>query len=120
MDANIIIRKKQKWQPVPINQSYGITALHTIEAKVGKWDDVLKQAFLNKWFASESYVMLPIVKPSEQNIIRANSQGIGVLALTGNKKHIRQYSKAQKNSIPTSYASWLFNEWIGRKLSINA
>lgn len=118
-DANVITRKNKKWQPLPIKQTYGIVALHTIEAKVGKWDNVLKQAFLNKWFASESYVMLPIVRPSESNLTRADSQGIGVFTLTFDKKHIRKYAKAEKGTLPTSYASWLFNEWLGRKLAIN-
>lgn len=116
LDANVITRKNRRWHPISIKHTYAITALHTIEAKVGNWDKVLKQAFLNKWFSSESYVMLPIVKPSEQNFMRAHSQGIGIFALSNDRKHIRKFVKADKNSLPTSYASWLFNEWIGRKL----
>lgn len=116
LDADVIIRKDCMWQPLPLKQTYGILALHTIEAKFNKWDSVLKQAFLNKWFASESYVMLPIVTPSEQNHLRANSQGIGIFSLTEDRKHIRKYTKAEKLSLPASYASWLFNEWIGRRI----
>lgn len=117
LDANVIVRKSQTWQPLSIKQTYGITAIRTIEAKLGKWDRVLKQAFLNKWFASESYVMLPVVAPSEENHFKANSKGIGIFSLTKDRKHIRRYAKAERMSLPTCYASWLFNEWIGRRIA---
>lgn len=116
LDANLIRRNSQKWVPISLRKAYGIKSLHAIEAKIGKWDSVLNQAFLNKWFASESSVLMPVVTPSKQNQVRAAKQGVGIYTVAGNHKKILQFAPAEKGNIPTCYASWFFNEWIGRKL----
>lgn len=117
LDSNLVGRRDKKWIPIPLREAYGITALQAIEAKVGKWDDVLNQAFLNKWFASESYVLLPVITPSKRNQTRAALQGIGIYTLANNRARVKCFLNASKGALPTSYASWLFNEWIGRKIS---
>lgn len=116
IDANLVDRRCKKWVPIPLREAYGITSLQAIEAKVDKWSSVLNQAFINKWFASESYVLLPVIKPSKRNQDRASQQGIGIYTLADNRTKIKRFLNAPRGHLPTSYMSWLFNEWIGRKI----
>lgn len=117
LDAKLVTRHNKKWGPIPLHKAYGITSLQAIEAKVSDWDCVLNQAFLNKWFASESYILLPIITPSKRNQSRASSQGIGIYTMSNNRHKIKRYFAAPKGKNPTSYVSWLFNEWIGRRIT---
>lgn len=116
MDASLVRRTKQHWLPRPMSNSYGINNIKTIEAKISDWHGVISQANMNRWFSSESCVLSPVSKPSEKVINAARSNGIGVYAMpSGGQAKIVQKPE-RFSGVPVSYASWLFNEWIGRKI----
>lgn len=117
-DANLIIRKDKKWQ-LRNREALKLNRIEAVEAKIDKWEEVFQQALLNKNFASESYVLSKVVStPRENTIMRFNNFGIGlyVKCSTG----FRTVTKAIKASIPVSFTSIIFNEWIGRALQTGA
>ena len=119
MDASLVRRSRQQWLPKPLNDSYGIRCIKTIEAKISNWRGVLGQAHVNRWFSSESCVLSPVSKPSEHIISKAREKGIGIYSMpSGTRAKIIQKPE-RLNGLPVSYASWLFNEWIGRQLFRN-
>ena len=114
LDAGLITRTKTKWKAEAFNHIFGLRSIIAVEAKIKNWTDAFQQSQLDLWFASESYVLSPVEKPSQSIIERSEKTGIGVFLLNG--KHSRRYRGARKCSIPSSYGSWMFNEWIGRYL----
>jgi len=114
LDANMITRFKGKWQPRSRKAVFGIRSIMAVEAKMKNWLDAFHQGQLNQWFASESYVLSPVEKPQASVLDRSRKTGVGILLLNGTR--VRCLRKAEKVKIPASYGSWLFNEWIGRRL----
>lgn len=116
-DADLIDRDKVSrcWMARPLTETFGISRLVAVEAKVCNNEDVLEQASRNRWFASESWALSP-VSPRKEFLCRVRKAGIGMVAATG-RRSFRQYVKPHKFDLPSSYVSWQFNEWIGRKLS---
>lgn len=117
LDAGLLVRRSKKWQAKRLNQFFGIKKLIAVEAKINNWADVFNQARLNQWFASESYILSPITQPTEKNLIRSEMFGVGIYASSG--RTIRKVRRSSVNSMPSCYASLLFNEWIGRQLTLN-
>lgn len=111
-DAELIGRQKGKWVSKSLKEIYSIQRLKSVEAKIGQLSTVLKQADANRWFASESYALSPTKRPQKATIERFKHYGIGLCTLNDGK--IIEFNKAEKQKLPTSYMSWMFNEWIGR------
>ncbi len=112
LNAEMVTQAREKWMPRPLRSVFGIKTIVAIEAKIKNWSDAFQQAQLDQWFASETYVLSPIEKPSQSVLERSQRTGVGVLVLNG--KHVRRLKNANKWSLPASYGSWMFNEWIGR------
>jgi hypothetical protein len=107
--AKLVSNSRQFWKAKPLNQIFAIRRLIAIEAKIGAWRKGLQQAIQNSWFASESYLLL-INRPREPELIdRARKLGIGLA--TNDVPLSKSLVAARKERIPSSYASWLFNEW---------
>jgi len=115
LDANMITRSRARWVPRPLKSVFGLRAIVAVEAKIKNWSDAFRQGELNRWFASESYVLSPINKPTRSVSERSLRTGVGILLLNGSR--VRRFQSAQKSCIPASYGSWMFNEWIGRCLN---
>ncbi len=81
-----------------------------IEAKVRDWRKALQQAAANRWFASHSYVLLPLRRSYRLVLEEATALGVGVLAYRGSRLDV--LLKASVQPIPQSFGSWLFNEWV--------
>jgi hypothetical protein len=108
-DAQIVEVRSDGLYRKPLGETFAIKRLVAIEAKVKDWSKGLEQAFQNTWFASESYLLLGVL-PQQSNLAKcAKKLGIGVL----HKQHSlnNPYLKSNVGTLPTSYASWLFNEW---------
>lgn len=114
LDSGVIKRSKGKWKAEPFKHIFGLRSIIAVEAKIKNWTGAFQQSQLDLWFASESYVLSPVEKPNQSIIERSETTGIGVFLLNG--KHARRYRGARKISLPSSYGSWMFNEWIGRYL----
>jgi hypothetical protein len=110
--AGMIRRVSGDWLSRSIDDIFAVRRLIAIEAKVTAWRCGLDQAFLNTWFASESYLLLPHLPQSEDLRKEADRYGVGVTVpdrpLAGSGVLPR------RQRIPLSYASWLFNEWAWR------
>jgi len=100
-----------RWSTRTRSRLFAARRIIAIEAKVGEWDAALRQAFLNTWFASESYVLVPRIPRTGRLLDEANLLGIGVWASAEKKARL---PSSLRNPLPCSYASWLFNEWAWR------
>ena len=98
----------------PLDEIFGVRALIAVEAKIRDWRQVLVQSRVNRWFASESYVLIPTPTPSLLAV--AKDYGVGVLSVSnvGVKLHSPM---AAVSGLPTSYGSWVFNEHV-RNLTV--
>ena len=117
LDAELIERRSNQWQAKPFNKTFGVKKLIAIEAKMNNWTNVFNQALLNQWFASESYVLSPVLQPTEKNINRSEMIGVGIYV--SRSQVFKKVRPSSVNPVPSCYASLLFNEWIGRRLSLN-
>lgn len=85
-----------------------------IEAKIKDWHSGLRQAAANTWFASHSYVLLPETVVSDSARSTAERLGIGIMTYDGSRTRIPL--RARRQAIPSSYGSWLVNEWTVHSL----
>jgi hypothetical protein len=112
LEASETIRlQNNRWNIAPLDDCFAVRKIVSIEAKVGAWKSVLDQALANQWFASESCVLIPDSLYSEDRRKEAGRWGIGVWVQGESKPE--QRSEPNLTSQPLSYASWLFNHWIG-------
>lgn len=111
--ANLIFTSRTGVKCKPIKEIFAPKKIIAVEAKISNWNNVLNQAFLNQWFSSESYILFPGKKFKNEFLAQSKEKNIGILLENGSK--FKNF-KPKKNSIPTSYGSWLINEWLGRQL----
>ena len=113
-DANLIIRKNKKWH-LKNKEAVRVNKIEAVEAKINKWEEVFQQAIINKNFASESYALSKVAStPREATVKKLNSFGIGLYIKS--RVGFQTMAEAWKSSIPVSFNSIFFNEWIGRAL----
>lgn len=108
-EAGVAKPYRDRWRLKPIREIFAVQQLIAVEAKVSEWKAGLDQAWLNTWFASDSYLLLPHIPRRSQVLERAKHIGVGVCT---DKEQVMAPTCRPK--LPASYASWLFNEWIGR------
>jgi len=106
-NAEMIRLVGSSWTPYALRRSFAASKIIAIEAKIGRWTEVLNQALLNTWFASKSYVLVPN-PPSKQQLFAAHRLGLGVCLLDG---HEVLEVAGESRRLPRSYASWILNEW---------
>jgi hypothetical protein len=105
--AEMVRLRNSEWEPRSLSRIFAVKAIIAIEAKISEWRAAVQQAFLNRWFASSSYVLVPHI-PQRSNLLNhASSRGVGVLSL----ENAEQKVPVSSSMPPRSYASWLFNEW---------
>ena len=114
LDCKMIRRYAKQWTPYSIEKRYAIKNIVAYEAKMSNWQSAFRQAEMNKWFASESFVVSPVKQPTQRIVNKSIKIGVGIYSY--NKGEAECISQAQRFDLPSCYASWLFNEWIGRKL----
>lgn len=100
----------EHWVPMPLSEMFAATQIIAIEAKMTQWHIAIEQAFLNTWFASASYVLVPQIPKREYLLKKADAAGISICTQEIELSDIL----TEKISQPRSYASWLFNEWSWR------
>lgn len=109
-EAGMIRRKGESWIPYSLRRSFAASKIIAIEAKIGRWSDVMNQAVLNTWFASKSYVLVS-TPPSEAQLDSAQRWGIGVCSISDADVH---EVESDVSHLPRSYASWVLNDWAWR------
>lgn len=108
--ARIARKVGKAWRTYSLSTAFSATKIIAIEAKVGKWSDVLRQARLNMWFASKSYVLVPR-RPGQAKLKEASRVGVGVCSMGDDT--VRDLEAAPA-ALPKSYASWLLCELAWR------
>lgn len=110
--ARMIYRKAGRWHAKKLERIFAVRQIVAFEAKMSAHSDALLQASRNRWFASHSYIIVPKKPRDSWPIRKANQFGIGVWSLHSNNWVCQVPSVIE--TIPRSYASWLFNEWVWR------
>lgn len=110
--ADLVFRASHTWRPRSVDDSFAVDRLVAIEAKVKNWRTGLKQAARNRWFASESYLLLDVFPSSDDLVQEAKALDVGLLDLEGHLSEPIKPPTAKK--LPGSYASWLINDWAWR------
>ena len=114
IDAKLVTRQANQWVISDLESIFGVKQIIAVEAKIADTTTVVNQARANMWYASESYILSSIPKPSNDLLASLQLYGVGIISLQKNK--FNQIQPPAKLNIPSSYLSWIFNEWIGRKL----
>ena len=108
-EACVVKSKRDLWVLNPIREIFAVRQLIAVEAKVSDWRTGLDQAWLNTWFASDSYLLLPYIPRGSKVLDVAKDMGVGVCTDKG-----EVITPTCRPKLPASHASWLFNEWVGR------
>jgi hypothetical protein len=116
LSARLIRHSGKRWIPCSLRNTYAVSSIKAIEAKIKNWKDAFQQAEMNRWFASESYILTPVSNPSSKIIELLKTSGVGLYTVADGSSP-KCLTRAKKTRLPVCYASWLFNEWIGRYLS---
>lgn len=108
-----VVKISRRWVHCrSLRDIFAVSRIIAIEAKISDWRKGLGQAFLNTWFASESFLLLPHLPARSQVMAEAQRVGIGVVDAT--QRLAAPHLAAPRDRLPRSYASWLFNEWAWR------
>lgn len=118
LDAELIEWRDGNWKCVSLEKVFGIKRLVAIEAKMSNWQSAFRQAALNGWFASETYVLLPVQRPTAKVLQRAETIDVGVYLC--NDSGVREVQRPRNSTpLPACYVSWFFNEWLGRNMNLH-
>ncbi|EHF1094954.1 hypothetical protein J0S19_001609, partial [Enterococcus faecalis] len=115
IDCEMVFRSKEQWKPRRLDSYFGIKQLIAVEAKISDIKSVYSQTLMNTWFASESYALTISKKPHDQTKDMFYEKGLGLYTKSDK---FRKIIPAKKMSLPTSYISLQFNEWIGKSLNL--
>jgi hypothetical protein len=106
--ADLVLQAGKSWRARPLSSIFAAVAIVAIEAKMSDWGTALQQAFLNTWFASNSYVLVPGSRVKDKLSATASAQGLGILNTDS------RLSFKRSRMLPRSYVSWQLNEWAWR------
>jgi hypothetical protein len=116
-DAGLIFPgSDDKYKICKKSDIFHIKKIVSIEAKLQDWRSALNQTINNFYYSSESYTLFPENKISDRMIENYNQYDVGIISFDESSCILKQ---SKKNSIPSTFNSWLFNEYIGRKLHGN-
>lgn len=107
-DVGLVFERKGLWHARSLRHTFAVRRIVAFEAKVGNWRAALEQASLNRWFATESYILLSR-PPIDAAAREANAEKVGIWIVGEFAPFVRPPSLGIRQ--PVSYASWLFNEW---------
>ncbi len=116
LDANLITANKiNKVKIKPLKDIFFIHEIIAIEAKLKDWKRALEQSLNNVSFASKSFTLFPNKTINQQLLENYQKTDVGVLSFGTTYSELVQ---PKKRKIPTTIASWYFNEYIGRNLCL--
>jgi len=109
--ADMVRKVGKRWVGYKLSRLLATRDIIAIEAKMTDFRAAIEQAYLNTWFASSSFILMPRSSSSGRLAAEANSLGIGVHEATNATFDV---SGIEPIVTPRSYVSWLFNEWAWR------
>jgi hypothetical protein len=107
--AHVVYSKGGLLRPKRLDRIFAVQQIVAFEAKMSSPSKALAQASRNRWFASQSYIIVPKKPRDSWSIRKANQFGVGIWSFHGNGWVCQAPSCVE--TLPRSYASWLFNEW---------
>ncbi len=110
--AGLVSERRGRWRVRRLTETFAVRGIVAFEAKISAWRRAVVQASQNRWFATESYVLLPKFPSSNAIVAEAVRHGIGVW-VDGQNEPVMA-APAQQAEQPLSFASWLLNEWAWR------
>lgn len=108
--AGMVRHARGTWRAESLSRAFAARRIIAVEAKISAWRDAIDQAFLNTWFAGESYVLLPKISKDTELAAEAGRRGVGLLS----KETLAGAITPNASEPPRSYLSWMFNEWAWR------
>jgi len=114
MDAKLISYRERSWRVRELRNVFSLTKLIAVEAKLNDVSKVVEQTHLNTWFASHSYALTNSNRPQNETVKTFARYGIGLYC---KGLHFRKVVEAKQYSLPSSYLSFQFNEWIGKTIA---
>ena len=113
-DSKLITYKNKKWRPQNIGTIFCVKKLMAFEAKINNISRVIEQTFVNTWFSSHSYALTNGGKLNNDTVQTFKKRGIGLYC---KRKGFNKIIESKQISLPSSYISFQFNEWIGNYLA---
>ena len=110
--AGLVWERSGQWRVRRLKESFAVRGIVAFEAKVSDWRRALAQAANNRWFATESYILLPTLPGSRALLAEAPHHGVGVWVQGESVPALP--APEQRAAQPLSFASWLLNEWSWR------
>jgi hypothetical protein len=114
LNARLISYRENCWRINKLRDVFSLTKLIAVEAKMNDISKVAEQTHLNTWFASHSYALSNSTSPQRKTISVFSKYGIG-LYCKGSK--FSKIVEAKPYSLPSSYISFQFNEWIAKAIA---
>jgi len=114
MDAKLVSYRERSWRVRELRVVFSLTKLIAVEAKLNDVSKVVEQTHLNTWFASHSYALTNSTHPQNETLKTFSKYGIGLYC---KGSHFRKVVEAKQHSLPSSYLSFQFNEWIGKTIA---
>ncbi|MBT9142786.1 MAG: hypothetical protein DDT32_01623 [Syntrophomonadaceae bacterium] len=114
MDAKLVTYRNHSWRVRELRDAFGITKLVAVEAKLNDISKVVEQTYLNTRFASHSYALTNSARPQGETVKTFKRFGIG---LYGKDSQFHRIVEAKQYTLPSSYLSFQFNEWIGKSIA---
>jgi hypothetical protein len=116
-DAGLILSGSgNKYKIRKKSDIFHIKRIISIEAKLRDWHRALYQTINNFYYSSESYTLFPENHISDRMIKKYDQFNVGIISFNESSYILK---RSKKNTIPSTFNSWLFNEYIGRKLHEN-
>ncbi|MDR0932089.1 MAG: hypothetical protein LBM70_03605 [Victivallales bacterium] len=114
MDAKLVSYRNSSWRVRTLRDVFSLTKLIAVEAKLNNVSKVVEQTHLNTRFASHSYALINSAHPQEETVKTFKRFGLG---LYGKDSLFHRIVEAKQYTLPSSYLSFQFNEWIGKSIS---
>lgn len=114
MDAKLVSYRDRGWRVRELRNVFSLTKLIAVEAKLNDINKVVEQTHLNTRFASHSYALTNSAHPQGETVKTFKRFGIG---LYGKDSQFRRIVEARQYTLPSSYLSFQFNEWIGKSIA---
>lgn len=114
MDAKLVSYRGHNWRVRGLRDVFSLTKLIAVEAKLNDIRKVVDQTHLNTRFASHSYALTNSSHPQGETVKTFKKLGIG---LYGKGSQFHRIVEAKPHTLPSSYLSFQFNEWIGKSIA---
>jgi DNA-binding MarR family transcriptional regulator len=97
-----------------------ISEIFAFEAKLRKWQTVVKQAERHLWFTNKSYVVMPCVRNDMRKrvTIACKRRGLGFITMEA-QDHFKLHQEPLRKDHNDGYFRWKLNEFLLQQGEIN-